>query len=763
MNMFFVAPTAVQGGQRFVVVMRLCICIALNSLPVMALSPAVAAPATQFAVPERTNDEQRVIRYTFKELGALYPLNLRGTDSRDGVDFNIRADEVVTKATLKLDYAYSPSLISDLSHMIVLLNDQAASTIELPKEHSGKALVREIDITTRLISDFNRLSLQLIAHYTMQCEDPLHTSLWAKISQASTLEITTRTIASLNDLSILPLPFMDRRTMGRLNLPIIFESAPDQVGLEAGGIVASWFGALAADRGVRFTALLGGPPAKGHGVLLTLNTSATIGLAPLRSDKPEISMVVNPNDPNGKLLVLRARSSAGLRLAALALTMGNQVLTGQTALIERVDISKLRRPYDAPNWLPSDRSVKFEELISQKKLNVSGYGPEVIRVNMQLPPDLFDLNEKGVPVHLKYRYTPQATSKNSSLLLSINNLFVKSYVLLPITRLGDNLMQTILDNQMLPLQTRLNIPLSMFESHSELQFKYMYDYVKQGECQDMIVDNVRGAIDPESTIDISSLSHFLEMPNLKVFSETGFPFTRMADLSETAVVMAEAPTIEEYAAFFDVMGRMGASTGYPATAVSVITASKIDGAADKDLILITLGRNNPLLARWSTVLPVRLTESSRFNISDMASRAWNFFSFPRQEKLQDKHAEMIFNATGQLGVFAGFESPLARKRSVVVIWGTDHTSLTDNISALFAAPKSERKIAGSLTVVRQGQVSTLLSEKTYSVGHLGWYQQIYSAIAKHLLAFALLSGLVCLILVSMLISAILNFRSRARP
>ena len=752
-----------HGVQRFVVAMTLLLIICLSNQQVMAQSSTVIAPAALFAVPEATLDQQRVTRYTFKELGALYPLNLRGTDSRDGVDFNIRADEVVTKATLRLNYAYSPSLISELSHLIVLLNDQAASTIELPKAQSGQALEREIDIPTRLISDFNRLSLQLIAHYTMQCEDPLHTSLWAKISQTSTLEITTRTIASLNDLSILPLPFMDRRAMGRLNLPLIFDSKPDQVGLEAAGIVSSWFGALAAERGVRFSAMLGSPPAKGHGVILSLNTSATLGLAPLRSDKPEISMVVNPSDPNGKLLVLRARSSAGLKLAALALTMGSQVLTGQTALIEQVDISKPRRPYDAPNWLPSDRSVKFEELISQKKLNVSGYGPEVIRVNMQLPPDLFDLNENGVPLHLKYRYTPQATSKNSSLLFSINNLFVKSYVLLPITRLGDNLMQTILDNQMLPRQTRLNIPLSMFASQSELQFKYMYDYVKQGECQDMIVDNVRGAIDPESTVDISTLSHHLAMPDLKVFSQTGFPFTRMADLSETTVVMAEAPSIEEYAAYFDVLGRLGASTGYPATAVSVVTASNIDGAADKDLLLIAAGRTNPLLARWSSVLPLNLDGSSRFTISDMASRAWEFLSFTRTEKLQDKRADMSFKSTGELGVFAGFESPLTRKRSVILIWGTDPVALTDNVNALFMAADSERKISGSLTVVRQAQVSTLLSEKTYTVGDLSWYQQTYSFVASHWRVFAVLLGLVCLVLLSLLISAVVNLRARTKP
>ncbi len=749
-----------NGMRRFLFSVALLSGGGLYSVHAVAAEPPVvqAAPSTEQSDPVKS---ERVYRYTLKELGASYPLNLRGTDSRDSVGFNIRADEVVTKATLKLNYAYSPSLISDLSHLIVLMNDQLAGTIDLPKDRSGTDLEREVNIPTRMISDFNRLSLQLIAHYTMQCEDPMHSSLWAKISNASVLEITTVPVAFQNDLSILPLPFMDRRNIEQLNLPIVFESKPDDAGLEAAGVVSSWFGALAGDRGARFPAMLGNLPAKGNAIVLSTGASSPLGLGPLSSEGPSVSVMVHPNDPNGKLLILRGRDGAELKLAAQGLTMGNQALSGQKVLIEQVEVSHPRRPYDAPNWLPSDRPVKFGELISPKNLNVSGFNPEAIRIRMQVPPDLFGWREKGAPVNLKYRYTPQTTSTNSSMIVTVNNLFVQSYILPPIGRLGDSLMRTILDDDMLPLQTRLNIPLPMLQPHSELQFKYMYDYIKQGECQDIIVDNVRGAIDPESTIDISGYSHFLAMPDLKAFSETGFPFTRLADLSDTTVVMPDAPTLQEYGAYFDVMGRMGASTGYPAVAVSVIAASKVEGAANKDLLVIATGRNNPLLKLWSSVLPVSVEGSLRFNISDLASRAWETLSFNRQEKLLGMRAEMVFKSTGQIGVFAGFESPLERKRSVVLIWGANQESLTDSVSTLLNAVDEERKISGNLSVVRNAQASTLLSEKTYTVGHLGWYKQMYWTLSNHFLAFVLL-GIVCFILLSVLIFVVLKAKARKR-
>jgi len=39
------------------------------------------------------------------------------------------------------------------------------------------------------------------------------------------------------------------------------------------------------------------------------------------------------------------------------------------------------KPYDAPNWLAKDRPVKFGELAQKEMLSVSGYAPDLIRVN----------------------------------------------------------------------------------------------------------------------------------------------------------------------------------------------------------------------------------------------------------------------------------------------------------------------------------------------------------------------------------------------
>src|SRR5450830_1551776 len=152
--------------------------------------------------------------------------SIRGMLGNSGVTFSIRADQVWTGAKLKINYAYSPSLIPQLSHINVMVNEQVAATIPVPTEQAGQNLQREVIIPPRLITEFNRLNLELIGHYTRDCEDPTHSSLWANVGNDSVLELTLTPIAQANDLALLPQPFFDRRDALPLALPMVFAGTP---------------------------------------------------------------------------------------------------------------------------------------------------------------------------------------------------------------------------------------------------------------------------------------------------------------------------------------------------------------------------------------------------------------------------------------------------------------------------------------------------------------------------------------------------------
>ena len=72
------------------------------------------------------------------------------------------------------------------------------------------------------------------------------------------------------------------------------------------------------------------------------------------------------------------------------------------------------------------------------------------------------------------------------------------------------------------------------------------------------------------------------MPNLEIFANAGFPFTRFADLSETTVVLPATPTEQEIEAFVTLMGHFGRQTGFPALRVTVAGSDAMQsGAQDR--------------------------------------------------------------------------------------------------------------------------------------------------------------------------------------
>ncbi len=210
---------------------------ALSRLPMLLLASCsllAQAAETPAPAPEPASFKADQ-RYTFKQLGAQYPLNLRGVDGSNTLNFSVRNDRVVTGARVDLRYAYSPALLAELSHINVLVNDEVAATIPVPRETAGGNLRQTVEIPPYLITAYNDLRLQLIGHYTLDCEDPLHSSLWANISNLSSLDLATAALPLPNDLANLPLPFFDRRDMRKLVLPFVFQAEPDAAVLEAAG------------------------------------------------------------------------------------------------------------------------------------------------------------------------------------------------------------------------------------------------------------------------------------------------------------------------------------------------------------------------------------------------------------------------------------------------------------------------------------------------------------------------------------------------
>ena len=693
---------------------------------------------------------------TFSDLGALDPLQLRGTDGQNGVPFSVRNDEVVTSAVLHLIYSYSPSLLPSISQLKVLVNGEVAATLPVPREQAGILVARDISIDPRFITEFNHLNVQLIGHYTQQCEDPSNSTLWATVSNASSLDLTYASLDSKPDLAALPAPFFDRRDVRRLELPFVFADKPSAATLEAAGTVASWFGSLSGYRGALFPAQIDNVPLSGNAVVFATSDQHPAGVKIPEISGPTIAVVDRTDDHDtplrGRLLLVMGRNDAELKIAAKALGIGQKTLSGAAATITQLNDFAPRKPYDAPNWLPTDRPVRFGELAEARDLSVTGYNADAVRVNMRVPPDLFMWQTKGVPIDLGYRYTVRPALDRSTLNINVNDGFVQSLRIPAVATSTFDLGRYF--NQVLPDKTaaarhEIYVPPLLLTPRSQLRLHFYYDYPKTGECQGRVLDNVVGAIDPNSTIDLSGFPHYMALPDLAAFANGGFPFTRMADLSETAVIMPNDANSADFSLYLLEMGRMGASTGYPVTGVTVAQADQIDNLADKDLLILGSPGRQPLLQRWAKQMPFSGDgESRNFELSDVAFKVVDWWHGAHGVERLPARADLSLVSSNGDALITGFESPLKSNRSAVALISAAGQSDAD-LSAALLDNDVLPEIQGAMAVIHGRDVTVTSNGQAYYVGYLSPFAYMRWALSSHPLLLVL-GGLLAAVIIAAL-------------
>lgn len=689
-----------------------------------------------------TLPDTRVVSMTFKQMGAWSAVSLRGVDASRTLSFPIRADEVVVSAKLRYAYDYSPALLPDLSHLQIFLNERLAGMEALPKD-KGFGNSRELNLDPRWFADNNNLGFRLIGHYTRQCEDPYHSSLWLTLSDLGRLELTLATVNKPNDLRRLPAPFLDRRESVPLRLPFVFSSMPSFGMVKAAGVVSSWFGVQAGNRGAQFPVLINALPA-GNAVVFMRQGDEVEGVKSALG--ANISVHTHPGNPNAKLLVVTGSTDEELERAARALALIHPTLAGSSVSVTQSVEPAQRKPYDAPAWIPTDRPVRLGELVRPEELKVQGYYPEPIRVNYRTPPDLFTWRTPGAPLKLKYRATRLPLHMNSSLNVSLNSNLIQVLPLNDNYPKGSNVSAvplTATEKSGLREETLFIPPYG--GGRDQLQMGYYFDVIKQGECMGMPPDNLQGSIDPESTIDFSGFPHYVALPNLAYFANMGFPFTRMADLSETAVVLPERPNAEELSLYLTVMGRMGEATSYPALRHVVVSASDIEKMAARDLIVIGSASTQSLMAKWADHLPmVQLGGERRVREPDVTWRA--VYRWEQQDVQRPLEPKGGFNlaGTGNLAVLMAFQSPLQAARSVVFIHA-DKAGDLRKISEVLADPERIGSVQGDFAVVEDRTVDHTKVSQTYYLGSLSTVTKLRWFFSDQPLLLALLGLALCIL------------------
>ncbi|KZR34440.1 cellulose synthase regulator BcsB [Enterobacter genomosp. S] len=707
------------------------------------------------------NTPSRDVKLTFAQIapppGSMV---LRGINPNGGIEFGMRSDEVVSKAMLNLEYTPSPSLLPVQSQLKVYLNDELMDVLPVTKEQLGKKTLAQVPINPLFITDFNRVRLEFVGHYRDVCENPANSTLWLDVGRNSSLQMTYQPLALKNDLSAFPVPFFDPRDNRPLNLPMVFAGSPDVTEQLAASIVASWFGSRSGWRGQSFPVMYDKMPDK-NAIVFATNAKRPSFLRDHPAVKaPTIEMITHPDNPYVKLLVVFGRDEKDLVQAAKGIAQGNILFRGNSVVVDEVKPLLARKPYDAPNWVRTDRAVTFGELKTyEEQLQSTGLEPSPVSLSLNLPPDLYLLRTNGIDINLNYRYTAPVTNDNSRMDISLNNQFLQSFSLTSSQETNRLMLRLPVLQGLLDGKTDVSIPALKLGAINQLRFNFQYTNPMPGgtveNCITFQPVQNHVVIGDDSTIDFSKYYHFIAMPDLRAFANASFPFSRMADLSESIVVMPKAANEGQVATLLDTMGTIGAQTGLPAVNVTVTN----DGSQiqNKDADIMVIGN-----------IPDKLKDEKRVDLLVQAAQSWvntplrqtEFPSIMPDSGDRQANIRTTVSSTGPMAAIVGFQSPYNDQRSVIALLA-DSPRGYELLNTAMNDSGKRAAMYGSVSVIRESGVNSLRVGDVYYVGHLPWFERLWYALSNHPVLLAVLAAL-SVVLLAWVLWRLLRIISRRR-
>jgi len=296
----------------------------------------------------------------------------------------------------------------------------------------------------------------------------------------------------------------------------------------------------------------------------------------------------------------------------------------------------------------------------------------------------------------------------------INNAFLDSVPLVP----GQEVLRTT--------QKDLPVPVVNLRPFSNsLSFGFTFQLLKGPDCKDTTPINMQGSILSDSYLDLRGYPHYAPLPNIETFANAGFPFTRLADLGETTVVLPPTPTEQEIEAFVTLMGHFSRQTGYPALRVAVAGPNALHVGAVDDFLILGTGDDQPAFRQLADRLPVSMS-SGQVQVRDTQGFFVKILHHAWWKLKSDEHTD-----SGQLiasgvpdAVIQGIESPFAPGASIVAIDLSDASNYESFLDT-FLKVQQASDISGSVSVLHGTRFQSFrIGSHVYHLGTVPWWVRL---------------------------------------
>ncbi len=673
------------------------------------------------------------------QMGQPRGITLTGGQLQSGIVFTLPGDEVITNARLNLSLRVSAALAARNTSLQLMLNGQPLGTLPLGSSDSDVSDY-QLDIPAAMVVASNNLSFKINDADKLLCEKESAQQYQVTILPKTTLSLEGQQLNIGTSLRNFPRPFIDTQRMTPASVTFGFAAnvAPDSI--SAAALVASWMGIQSDYRGIRFPVVRGDLPE--HNGILIGHPGDKIGTVTLpATNGPLLQVIDNPNNPIYKLLLVVGANDDQLRQAANRLTT-QPLATDANSLNVQPQPIGVRKPYDAPRWINTTRPVRLSELLRKdQSLTTTGIWHDALRVNFRAAPDLFMWDGDTIPVELHYRFPSESwiDENNSFLNVTINGTFLRN---LTVNKVG------LLESAWHRLggdarQEHYTLKLEPYLIYGDNQLALYFNIKPKADapCGVLLNNNIKSRIEEDSWIDLSHTRHFTMLPNLSYFVGASFPFSRLADFSQTTLLLPEKPSDAEIATLLDMASRAGNATGVPLLQNQVLFGLPKGGThmarlQQSDLLAVSTTQNNDFNQAMLANTPYE-TSGNTLGVKEPNTwdklRGWLTGDWYRQQLDADRY----FSSNEAWRGFVSYRSPWNPDRLVVMTVATSDQQLLRLHEDLNSA-RINAGIRGDTAIITdENGIRSFRVGPQFPSGEMPWYMMVVWYANQHSVLMAL--------------------------
>ena len=405
-------------------------------------------------------------------------------------------------------------------------------------------------------------------------------------------------------------------------------------------------------------------------------------------------------------------------------------------------------PYDAPRWISTERPVYLRELVDNvQNMAISGVWHEALNITFRAAPDLFLWDGDTIPLNISYRFPTESwiDEDNSFLNVTFNNQYLKD---LPVNKEG------FLERIWYKLggDTRkelAHIPIERHMIYGDNQLSLFFDITNMPKtpCAALLTTNIKSRIGEDSQIDLSKTSHFSLLPNLSFFVGASFPFTKLADFSDTVILLPKQPDDRQIQTLLNLVARSGKATGTVAANNTVYLGIPVNLAQleSKDILAVSTIDDKSFNQRLLTDSPFT-TQRNRLSIRELTTTQKLMNWIEGYWNLTNIEADRYFSSLRSWRGFLSYRSPWDSERLVVLATASDNEQLS-HLGKDLQSNTINAAIRGDTSIITDEQgVHSFQVAPQFPSGQLPWYNMVVWYANQHSGMLAILTAIAAIIL-----------------